>query len=91
MAEAVAAERDDVVAVGIKTRLCGDSPVVAEEDAVVFGIIGSKEDRIWGRLSAMDLEAVDIGSLHVVGDTSDLFELAGRDIHGRRRCGVLVL
>ncbi len=74
LSETVAAEGKDAGTVGIKTRLEGGDPVVAELDAVVLGIVGSKEDNVWGRFSTLDLKMVDIGSVHPVGDSADVLE-----------------
>ena len=80
LTEVVSGPRDDSFAVGIKTRLCGLCPVLSELDGIPFGIVGSKEDTMGRRFSSVDLKAVEVVALEVVGDSVDVFEFTF-DIH----------
>ena len=80
LTKVVSCAGDDSFAVGIKTRLCGLCPVLSELDEISLGIVGSKEDTMGRRFSSVDLKAVEVVALEVVGDSVDVFEFTF-DIH----------
>ena len=77
VAEGVAGLGDNASTEGCKTRLDGFTPIGKVGNGI--SIIGSNGDAFRAGLSTLKLEGVEGGSVEVVGDTVDLFELI---IHG---------
>jgi hypothetical protein len=77
VAEGVAGLGDKAVAEGCKTRLDGFSPSgkVSDSAAVVL----ANGDAFGAGLTSLKLEGVEGGSVEVIGNTVDLFELI---VHG---------
>jgi hypothetical protein len=77
VAEGVAGLGDKAVTEGCKTRLDGFSPRGKVSDSVA--VVLSNGDAVGAGLASLKLEGVEGGSMEVVGDTVDLFELI---VHG---------
>jgi len=60
---------------GIKTRFNALPPVGKILNAVRVGVISPDVDAVLAGLSALEFEGVDGGSVEIVGDSSDVFEL----------------
>ena len=77
VAEGVAGLGDKAGAEGCKTRLDGFSPSGKVSDS--GAVVGSDGNTVGTGLASLKLEGVEGGSVEVVGDAVDLFELI---IHG---------
>ena len=77
VAEGVAGLGDKAGAEGCKTRLDGFSPSGKVSDS--GAVVGSDGNTVGTGLASLKLEGVESGSVEVVGDAVDLFELI---VHG---------
>lgn len=77
VAEGVAGLGDKACAEGSKTRLDGFSPSGKVSDGAA--VVCSNGDAFGAGLTALKLEGVEGGSVEIVRDTVDLFELI---VHG---------
>jgi hypothetical protein len=60
---------------GIKTRLDKFLPVVGIGNAILCGVISADGKAVATGFSCVELKGVDGGTVEVVGDSSDVFEL----------------
>lgn len=78
VAEGVAGLGDKAGTEGCKTRLDGFTPSGKVSDSAA--IIGSDGNTVGTGLTSLKLEGIEGGSVEVVGDTVDLFELIIHDV-----------
>lgn len=75
VAKGVPGLRGERGAEGIKTRLDTFSPVGKIDNGVGCGVVGTDGETGAGWFSVVEFESSDSGSVEVVGDSMDVFEL----------------